>query len=364
MGDDDGLAAAWDEFCDTLRAAGSSVLGQKAPSSEATRADGFAHLAQLLTLGLDFFVLNADADFPEFTRVITPTRKWALDNPDSQYDRAPVRSDNTYRISGNAGSAALMLFDINTGMLGSQTKARRQAAHLTSRDIDIEPDGTFEVIVGGEARRRNWLELEEGLSPSDFGLVLRQYFADRSTEKPATYSIERVGPALVRGPRSAADVQSGLRQSAAFARDMIEYWARVGSDFEATPNQLISQRGSRVDGTGANPDNAYWWGLWRLAPDQALVIECDPMPGAEFWNFYASNIWWEDLDERSHRMTVNSSNARPEDDGTLKLVLAERDPGFGNWLQTTGFTEGIMLMRTTFPTASFSVRSEIIDLES
>jgi hypothetical protein len=364
MEDDDRLRTAWDDFCGTLRAAGASVLDQKTAGSKATRADGFAHLAQLLSLGLDFFVLNADTDFPEFTRVITPTRKWALDNPDSQYDRAPVRSGNTYRISGKVGTAALMLFDINTGMLGSQTKARRQAAHLTSRDIDIEPDGTFEIIVGGEARERNWLALEADMSSADFGLVVRQYFADRGVEEPATYSIERIGAALVGGPRSASPVADGLRQSAGFARDMVEYWSRVGNDFEATPNQLISQRGSRVDGTGANPDNSYWWGLWRLASRQALVIECNPMPEAEFWNFYASNIWWEDLNERSHRMTVNSSNAQAENDGTLKIVLAERDPGFGNWLQTTGFMEGIMLLRTTFPTASFSVRSDIIDLES
>jgi hypothetical protein len=363
MDDDDRLVKAWDDFCDTLRAAGASVLAQKTPTSGSTRADGFAHLAQLLSLGLDFFVLNADGDLPEFTRVITPTRKWALDNPDSQYDRAPMQGGNAYRISGTAGTAALMLFDINTGMLGSTTKARRQAGHLTSRDIDIEPDGSFEIVVGGEPSERNWLPLDADIAPADFGLVIRQYFADPAVERPGSYSIERIGGGPVRGPRSAAEVAGGLRQTAEFARDMVEYWARVGRDFEATPNQLVSQRGSRVDGTGANPDNAYWWGLWRLEEGQALVIECDPMPAAEFWNFYVSNIWWEDLNERSHRMKVNSSDATAEVDGTLKIVLAETDPGFGNWVQTTGFKEGIMLLRTTFPTESFTIRSEIVELE-
>jgi hypothetical protein len=359
---DRALTTAWNDFCDTLKAAGSQVLRQDTPGSATTRADGYTHLAQLLSLALDFFVLNANPDLPEFTRVITPTRKWALDNPDSQYDRAPVSSGRNYRIKGQLGTSALLLFDINTGMLGSSTKQRRQAAHLTSRDLDVDADGTFEILVGGEPRSRNWLALPEDTSPSDFGLVVRQYFADRSLEVPATYSIELIGDAGPGGPRAATDVARGLREAGTFARDMVQYWAAVGNDLESTPNQLVSQTGSRVDGTGANPDNSYLWGLWRLQPGEALVIDVDPLPDAEFWNFYASNIWWEDLEERSRPMKVNSANAKSEDDGSLKIVLAATDPGYGNWVQTTGYPEGIMLLRATFQRSPFTVRSAVVDL--
>jgi hypothetical protein len=153
-----------------------------------------------------------------------------------------------------------------------------------------------------------------------------------------------------------------LREAATFARDMVQYWAAVGNDLESTPNQLVSQTGSRVDGTGANPDNSYLWGLWRLQPGEALVIDVDPLPDAEFWNFYASNIWWEDLEERSRPMKVNSANAKSEDDGSLKIVLAATDPGYGNWVQTTGYPEGIMLLRATFQRSPFTVRSAVVHL--
>ena len=121
-------------------------------------------------------MLNADPDQPELTRVVTPTRAWALDNPDSRYDRAPVSGDRTYRITGH-GSAALVLFDVNTGMLGSRTRARRQATSpaVTWRS---RMDGSFEITIGGEEREGNWLVLGPDTTPFDFGLVIRQYFAD------------------------------------------------------------------------------------------------------------------------------------------------------------------------------------------
>jgi hypothetical protein len=343
------VAQAWERFCDTLRTAGGEVLAQRTPSAEPTRPDGFTHLAQLLTLGLDFFVLNADPDFPEFTRVVTPTRKWALDNPDSLYDRAPVSGDNTYRITGTMGSAELMLFDINTGMLGSSRRPRRQAAHLTSRDMEIADDGTFEITVGGDDPGGNWLPLDPTLSPLDFGLVVRQYFGHDDARVPASFSIDRVGTPAVRGPRSASAVASGLTEAADFALDMLRYWATVANDFEPTPNEMLPQIGSRVDGTGANPDNVYYWGLWRLEPGRALVVRSEPAPDAELWNFYGSNIWWEDVDDRSHRMKVNAATARSEPDGALEIVLCDRDPGFGNHVQVSGPSEGIMLLRLTFP---------------
>jgi hypothetical protein len=33
----------------------------------------------------------------------------------------------------------------------------------------------------------------------------------------------------------------------------------------------------------------------------------------------------------------------------LDIVLAAKDPGRGNFVETAGFTEGIMLLRLTFP---------------
>jgi hypothetical protein len=355
--DTDLLATAWDTFCAALRSAGAFVLGQDGSA----RADGLAHVSQLLSLGLDFFVLNADPEVPEFTQVVTPTRKWALDNPDSLYHRAPVSGQASYRINGHIGSAALLLFDINRGILGSKTRPRYQGGHLTSRELQIDEDGRFEITVCSEKRDGNWLELDPDISPYDFGLVVRQYFTDPSNQAPATLQIERLGEPRASGLRHPDTVATGLRETASFVVDMLQYWASIATDLKSAPNQLLSQLGSRVDGTGANPDNAYFWGFWRLQPGQTLVIRADPAPSADLWNFYVSNVWWEDIDERSFPMKVNSHGATLDEQGGLTMVLGDHDPGYGNFVSTAGNPEGIMLLRLTFPSVIPSLTCSVVE---
>ncbi|TML09126.1 MAG: DUF1214 domain-containing protein [Actinobacteria bacterium] len=353
------LAAAWEDFCTTLREAGRTILRPEAPQSSEVYADGFLHLTQLLSLGIDFFVANADGDFPQFNAVITPTRKWALDNPDSLYDRAPVTGTNTYRIAGQRGSTRLMLFDVNEGMTGS-TRTRRQRGHLTSRDLEIEDDGTFEIIVSADEQDGNWLPLDRSMTPFDFGLIIRQYFADEANETPATYTIECVDGPKAPSRRSPAHVARGLHEAAGFVRDSVDYWAMVGDELAKAPNQLLDADPQSTVHAGANPDNAYRGGMWRLQADEALVIDIRPAPKADFWNFYICNYWWEDIDDRHHRMNVNSSNANLEADGSLRIVISEKDLGYRNHLETAGNREGMMLLRMTFPEAAPSIECTVV----
>jgi hypothetical protein len=246
-------------------------------------------------------------------------------------------------------------------MLGSTDRPRRQAAHLTSRDMLIGDDGTFEILIGGDEQPGNWMALGDETSPFDFGLVVRQYFAGGITDQPASFRVERI-TGTHGDPRQSDAVARGLREAAGFVADMASYWAAVADDFEPTPNQLVPQAGSRVDGTGANPDNVYFWGLWRLGADEALRIRCDPAPDAELWNFYISNIWWEDIDERSHRMCLNAGNSVIATDGSLEIVVAANDPGFGNHVDTGRYTEGIMLLRQTFPRSIPAITCDVIDI--
>ncbi len=45
------------------------------------------------------------------------------------------------------------------------------------------------------------------------------------------------------------------------------------------------------------------------------------------------------------RITVNKHTAKLDDDGRLTLVVAATDPGWGNWIDTTGHSSGTALLR-------------------
>ena len=42
---------------------------------------------------------------------------------------------------------------------------------------------------------------------------------------------------------------------------------------------------------------------------------------------------------------MNKHSARLEPDGSVRIIAAARDPGFGNWLDTSGHNVGTALLR-------------------
>jgi hypothetical protein len=67
--------------------------------------------------------------------------------------------------------------------------------------------------------------------------------------------------------------------------------------------------------------------------------------------FYAPDD--DDLDRaegyRYASVHTNQLRATADADGSVRLVLAQRDPGAANWISTTGHRHGMMLFRWTRP---------------
>jgi hypothetical protein len=53
----------------------------------------------------------------------------------------------------------------------------------------------------------------------------------------------------------------------------------------------------------------------------------------------------ESLDYRYHRIDVNHHAARRRPDGSVRLVIADRDPGADNWIDTAHHRRGTMCLR-------------------
>lgn len=114
--------------------------------------------------------------------------------------------------------------------------------------------------------------------------------------------------------------------------------------FKATPNDFTRQDQSVYARAGGDPTIFYAHGYWTLRPDQALIVEVPPLE-SEFWNFQVDNYWMESLDYRYHRIHLNKHTAQYNPDGSATLVVAHRDPGRPNWLETAGHELGTMLFR-------------------
>jgi hypothetical protein len=91
------------------------------------------------------------------------------------------------------------------------------------------------------------------------------------------------------------------------------------------------------------------WGFisntrFRVADDEALVITVHPF-GARYLGLLVADPWWVGMDCARHAGSLNAAQARPNDAGTYSCVIAPRDPGVWNWLDTAGLNDGYIQVR-------------------
>jgi hypothetical protein len=110
--------ASWNEFCDTLKAAGAVILREGAPDDAFTRAEGFRYLSRLVRAGLEAFLEHADPRAPSLRRTVHETVKMGADNPDNLYQNAAVSGQYEYRITGRRGTVRYLSFSTQSGGYG------------------------------------------------------------------------------------------------------------------------------------------------------------------------------------------------------------------------------------------------------
>lgn len=331
----------WEEFCDALKAAGQVILRPDAPATELDRAEGFRYLSRLTRASLEMNVECGDPDFPVFFQLSNATIKIGADNPDNHYLNAVVAGDREYRLRGTRGTVPFLSF---------ATKANRYAidgtmastGELDSKDMRINPDGTFEIVVSRTKHPGNWLPMEADSTM----LLVRNTFLDRPREIPASLTIERIGGPSKPKPLTADRIHRALLGSAAFVRGTAHTFAEWAKMFAAKPNTLETVDQTMFIRGGGDPVIFYLHGVWTVPKGQALVVELNP-PECEIWNFHIDNWWMETLDYRYLPIHVNKHTAKYNADGSVTVVVAHEDRGFRNWLDPDGHEIGTMLLRWT-----------------
>jgi hypothetical protein len=351
---------AWAEFCDTLKAAGAAVSGMGAPADPLTQAEGYRYLTRLLRGGLEAMLEYNDPRAPVFRRMVHETVKMGADNPDNHYFNATISGELEYRIRGRRGTVPVLTFSTQKGGYG-RGGGMPPTGQLDARDLVVEDDGTFEIEVSREraGAARNWLRLERetGL------LIVRQTFIDRAHEIAAELAIERGGGGGAPGPTplSAAAIEEGLRAASGFVLGASLLFARWAKEFEGHTNELPLFDPARSTAAGGDPNLLYHHSYYRIEQGEALVVEFVP-PRCTTWNFQLNDHFMESLDYRYHRITLNRHTARPEPDGSIRLVVAHEDPGHPNWLDPVSHTRGTMCLRFVHPDRPTEARTRLVPL--
>ncbi len=331
---------AWDAFCDTLKRAGGQILRPETPSDVLDRAEGFRYLSRLLRIGLEMHLEFADSDFPGFFAPSHATAKIGADNPDNLYLMSRLNGHHDYVIHGDRGTVSYLSFGTQKG--GYESDGRmEQTGFIDSDQLQLGSDGRFKIVLSQRRSPGNWLKLE----PDSNAVLVRQTFLDRRRERPAQLSIARLGANAKPAPLSAAQFHRGLGKAAHFVEGTARLFADWAQNYQRHPNQLPPADQALCQRVGGDPNIFYYHSYWQLAEDEALVIRITRIPECRFWNLQVNNYWMESLDYRYHRICLNKHSAQLDDGGGATLVLAHRDPGHPNWLETAGHRQGTLCLR-------------------
>ncbi|MFC2129494.1 hypothetical protein ACFLQX_01805 [Bacteroidota bacterium] len=330
---------AWNEFCDNLKTAGNVLLSPGTPMDAFQQAEGVRFLSRLTRAGLEAFVEYNDPAFPELRRMVHETVKMGADNPDNYYLNAQISGLFEYRITGKRNTIDYVSFHTMNGNYGT-TGGLEECGKIDDKDLVIHEDGAFEIILSKERKGENWLKLED-----DTGMVMiRQTFADRSSEIPLEVEIKNTSGSEQPAPLTTRQVDEGLKTASMFvggAPLLFTKWAR---GFQKHINQLPQFDPGTSNDAGGDDSIIYYHSYWRLENDEALVIEVVP-PACDTWNFQLNNYWMESLDYRFFNICINKRSAVVQPDGLVRVIISKNDPGLPNWIETAGHNEGTMCWR-------------------
>jgi hypothetical protein len=171
-----------------------------------------------------------------------------------------------------------------------------------------------------------------------------------SQRRPASLDIE-VLDAPPSQHRSTESVARRIGAAAAFLRSTNAHYPFPESPLSNAFGEPLGYVGSA--GALGTTDNTYCMGRWRLSPGERLAIETTPIP-CGYWGLQAWNRWGQSLahsfDDANHRrQIINHETAVLRPDGSVRVVLSDRDPGEPNWLDTCGFSEGVLIFRYLYP---------------
>ncbi len=358
---------SWEEFCDTLKAAGAALSFPGTPRDAFSQAEGYRYLTRLTRAGLEAFVEFSDPNAPVIHRVAHETVKLGSDNPDNYYQTARINGAWDYEITGQRNSVYYLTFGTQIGHYG-QGGSMPPTGWLDASDMQVNDDGSFRIVLSKDkpmdVAGGNWLPMTEESGT----LIIRQTHLDRANETPADLTIRRInadadaedGPATA-GHVTPALIDEGLKSASTLVAGASILFAKWARDFQKYSNELPMFDQDVSNNAGGDPNITYYHSHWALAPDEALVIDAMP-PVCDHWNFQLNNYWMESLDYRYYTIHTNKHLATYRDDGALRIVVAHKDPGVPNWINTVGHTDGTMSFRWIFAETKPQPQTRVVKL--
>jgi len=280
------------------------------------------------------------------------------DLPDNIYRRVTVDGGGQYEITGRIDLAhrpTMLIFEVMRGRIGpialnDTIKKADMGNHVSSlqdKDMNIAPDGSFKIRLGGPVSRDNYLASTAG----DITVMVRESQSDWN-QRPSELRIRRITGA----PPQAASYGELKQRILAGLPDYIRFWSNwhVVNMGGLEPNTYKTPV-ARAGGFGYAGKLRF-----KLGADEAILLTISSGQ-ARYFSVHVSDPWEITADSRHYQVSLNPSQSRPNADGSYTYLISPKDPGVANWVDTAGLHDGYAILRWQGVPNGFSPETAVRD---
>lgn len=302
-------------------------LVREAPliETEADLLEGLQYLAGCIA-ACTHLAFDYDRDHPFLHSGTGPFTKMGLDNPDTMYFGTRVQAGYEYVVTGTRGTTTDVSFQLLGGEYTDDNVPDSETA-FDDRQLDIDADGEFEWRFTPKTNAQ---------------LVIREVYNDWSARrgKVAIARTDTAGTAPPALTRDLVDKRFAVAGKQLVQR--VKTWLQFPQWFymNIPVNTMVAPR-LTPGGLATQYSSA---GHFELNPDQALVITL-PVTDAPYLGFQLGSLWYISLDYINHQTSLNGTQAQADPDGKIRIVVADRNPGVTNWVETLGHRKGFLQFR-------------------
>ena len=212
--------------------------------------------------------------------------------------------------------------------------------YLESGALEVDDQGRFEIVISQTEQPGNWLPMGSDTNTLNARLTLLR----RAEQTQPALELVRRGELPAPPPLDPARFSRGLDRVGGVLSGTVRQFLGWTADFQAHPLEIreIDPRLAAV--AQGDPSTSYFYSYWEIGEDEAFVVDLEP-PDCEYWNLQIGNLWLESFDFMSFHTHVNAETAVADDEGRVRVVIARRDPGVPNWLDTAGHARGGLALR-------------------
>jgi hypothetical protein len=325
----------WGDFCDALKTAGEKVLAS-APANDFDRAEGYRYLSRLTQ---HFLRSTFEESDPAKAILSTTSPKIGLDNPDYVYASARISPDYTYQLRGDLNDVAMLGIGVFSGALGTPEGLIRDG-YITTDQLVVQ-SGRFELTLSRDEHPGNWLALGDATN----ALQIRQTVLRRREQTPATLELLRVDAGESPAPLKPSHFVGQLDRVGGMVSGIVGQFLAWTASFKEHPFEIREIDPKFLAVAQGDPNTTYHYSYWELADDEVYTIVLEPPKRFDYWNLQIGNHWLESFDYMHYDTHVNHETAVLEDDGSVRIHVAAKNPGKPNWLDTAGHRRGALALR-------------------